>query len=246
MQALMGKTAIVTGASRGIGASIAKALAAAGAGVVVNYAHNQAAAGQVVADIQAQGGEAIAHQADVSQAIEVKALFDAAIDRFGAVHILVNNAGIMINQPLADTTDQDFDRTFAINVRGVFNTLRESARRLANNGRIINLSTTVTRLLLPNYGTYAASKGAVEQLTRVFAKEMGGRGITVNAVSPGPTHTELFAQGKSEEIIQRMAAMSAFGRIGEPGDIAKVVVFLASDEAAWVTGQNIGANGGFA
>lgn len=246
MRPLTGKTAIVTGASRGIGASIAKALAAAGAGMVVNYARNQGAADQVASTIQAEGGEAITYQADVSQAVEVKALFDTAIQRFGAVHILVNNAAIMINQALADTPDADFDRTFAVNVRGVFNTLRESAHRLANDGRIINLSTTVTRLLLPNYGAYAASKGAVEQLTRVFAKEAGRRGITVNVVSPGPTHTELFTRGKSEETIQRLAAMSALGRIAEPDDIARVVVFLASDEAAWITGQNIGANGGFA
>ena len=246
MQGLIGKTAIVTGASRGIGAGIAKALADAGAAVVVNYAHNRAAADAVVSAIQAVGGAAIAHRADVSRAGEVGALFDAAIGRFGAVHVLVNNAGIMINGSLEDTTDADFDRTFDVNVRGVFNTLRESARRLEHGGRIVNLSTTVTRLLLPGYGTYAASKGAVEQLTRVFAREMGPRGITVNSVSPGPTHTELFTQGKSAETIQRLAAMSAFGRIAEPEDIARVVVFLASDEAAWITGQNIGANGGFA
>ena len=246
MQTLTGKTAIITGASRGIGASIAKALAAAGASVVVNYAQNKTSAQQVISTIQSEGGEAIACQADVSQAGEVKALFDTAIQHFGAVHILVNNAAIMINQALADTCDEDFDRTLAVNVRSVFNTLRESAQRLADNGRIINLSTTVTRLLLPNYGAYAASKGAVEQLTRVFAKEIGIRGITVNVVSPGPTHTELFTRDKSEETIQRMAAMSAFGRIAEPEDIARVVVFLASNEAAWITGQNIGANGGFA
>ncbi|HPF57281.1 MAG TPA: SDR family oxidoreductase [Candidatus Competibacteraceae bacterium] len=246
MHNLNGKTAIITGASRGIGASIAKALATAGARVVVNYAQNQIAAHHVISAIQAEGGEAIAYQADVSQAIEVKALFDTAIQHFGDVHILVNNAAIMTNHALVDTTDADFDQTFAINVRGVFNMLRESAHRLANNGRIINLSTTVTRLLLPHYGAYAASKGAVEQLSRVFAKEIGSRGITVNVVSPGPTHTELFTHGKSEETIQRLAAMSAFGRIAEPEDIAQVVVFLASDEAAWITGQNIGANGGFA
>jgi len=246
MQVLKGKAAIVTGASRGIGASIAKALAAAGARVVVNYAQNQIAAHQVVSEIQAAGGEAIAYQADVSRPTEVKALFDNAIQHFGAVHILVNNAAIMINQALADTPDVDFDRTFAVNVRGVFNTLRESAHRLANEGRIINLSTTVTRLLLPDYGAYAASKGAVEQLSRVFSKEIGSRGITVNVVSPGPTHTELFTRGKSEETIERLAEMSAFGRIAEPEDIARVVVFLAGDQAAWISGQNIGANGGFA
>lgn len=152
----------------------------------------------------------------------------------------------MINKPIAETTDEDFDRTFAVNVKGTFNTLREAATKLNDGGRIVNLSSTTTRMMLPTYGTYCATKGAVEQLTRVFSKEVGERNITVNAVSPGPTDTELFNQGKTDEAVEKLASMSAFNRIGEPIDIARVVSFLVSEEAAWVTGQNIGANGGVA
>ncbi len=246
MTSLQDKIAMVTGASRGIGAEIAVALARAGASVVVNYAGNEAAADAVVSKINGLGSEAIPARADVSNSAEVKGLFDAAIARFGQVDILVNNAGIALYKTIKDTSDEEFDRVFAINVKGTFYCLREAATRLSNGGRIINISSSVTRVMLPTYGPYSATKGAVEQLTRVFAKEVGSKGITVNSVSPGPTNTELFAQGKSEELIKRLASMSALGRIGEPDDIAKVVLFLASDEAAWVTGQNIGANGGFA
>jgi 3-oxoacyl-[acyl-carrier protein] reductase len=246
MKTLNGKVAIVTGASRGIGAVVAKALSSAGAKVVVNYAGNQAAADEVVSEIESSGGEALSVRADVGKAREMRSLFDRAIERFGRVHILVNNAGIILYKPIEETTDEEFDRIFGVNVRGVFLALREAAKGLERGGRIINLSSSVTRLLLPNYGAYAATKGAVEQLTRVFAREVGSRGITVNAISPGPTHTELFTQGKTEETIKRLAAMSAFGRIGKPEEIAPVVVFLAGDEAGWITGQNIGVNGGFA
>ncbi|HEY1013345.1 MAG TPA: SDR family oxidoreductase, partial [Herpetosiphonaceae bacterium] len=241
-----GKVAIVTGASRGIGAAIARALAGAGASVVVNYVAQAGAAAEVVASIEAAGGSALAVQADVGTAAAAKTLFDAAISRYGKVDILVNNAGLILYKPLRDTSDEEFDRIFATNVKGVFALLREAAGRLADNGRIINFSTTVTRLILPTYSVYAASKAAVEQLTRIFAKEIGSRGITVNSVSPGPTNTELFADGKSEETIKRLAAQTAFGRIGEPEEITPAVLFLASDEAAWITGQNLGANGGFA
>jgi len=240
------KVAIVTGASRGIGLNIAKALAHAGANVVVNFANDQVGADKAVAQIHADGGNAIAVKADVSKTADVKALFDAAIAKFGKVNILVNNAGIAIYKILKDTTDEDFDRIFDINVRGVFLTLREAATRLEDSGRIINLSSSVTRLMMPAYGTYSATKAAVEQMTRVFAKEVGQRGITVNSLSPGPTNTELFTAGKTEETIKRLASMAALGRIGEPEDIARVVLFLASDEAAWITAQNLGVNGGFA
>lgn len=246
MTSLQDKIAMVTGASRGIGAEIAVALARAGASVVVNYAGNEAAADAVVSRINGLGSEALPARADVSNSAEVKGLFDAAIARFGQVDILVNNAGIALYKTIQDTSDEEFDRVFAINVKGTFYCLREAATRLSNGGRVVNISSSVTRVMLPTYGPYSATKGAVEQLTRVFAKEVGSRGITVNSVSPAPTNTELFAQGKSEELIKRLASMSALGRIGEPDDIAKVVLFLASDEAAWVTGQNIGANGGFA
>ena len=246
MKSLQDKVAIITGASRGIGAEIAKAIAQAGASVIINYTNNRSGADLMVSEIKNLGGNAIPVRADVSNSVEVKALFDAAITHFGKIDILINNAGTAIFKAIQDTSDEELDRIFAINVKGTFYCLRESATRLSNGGRIINISSSVTRLILPTYGAYAATKGAVEQLTRVFAKEVGSRGITVNSISPGPTNTELFLEGKSEETIQRLAAMSALGRIGETEDIAKVVLFLASEEAAWVTGQNIGVNGGIA
>jgi 3-oxoacyl-[acyl-carrier protein] reductase len=246
MSTLKDKIILVTGSSRGIGATIARQLAAAGAKVIVNYAGGKDAAEQVVDSIQQAGGEAIALQADVSKGAAVKALFDAAIAHYGRIDVLVNNAGIMINKLIKDTTDEDFTRQFDINVKGTFNTMREAATRLADKGSIINFSTSVNRIMLPTYGTYVATKAAVEQLTRVFSKEVGARGINVNSVSPGPTNTELFTNGKSEEVIARLASLSAFNRIGEPEDIAKLVVFLASDDAKWINAQNIGANGGMA
>ncbi len=247
MKSLQDKVAIITGASRGIGAGIAKMIAQAGASVVINYTSNHSAADLVVSEIKSLGGNAISVRADVRNSVEVRALFDAAITHFGKIDILINNAGTAIFKAIIqDTSDEEVDHIFAINIKGTFYCLREAATRLSNNGRVINISSSVTRLILPTYGAYAATKGAVEQLTRVFAKEVGSRGITVNSISPGPTNTELFLEGKSEETIQRLASMSALGRIGETEDIAKVVLFLASEEAAWVTGQNIGVNGGIA
>lgn len=246
MSTLKDKIILVTGSSRGIGATIARQLAVAGAKVIVNYAGGKDAAQQVVEDIKQQGGDAIALQADVSKSEEVKALFDAAIAHYGRIDVLVNNAGIMITKLIKDTTDEEFTRQFDINVKGTFNTMREAATRLADKGSIINFSTSVNRIMLPGYGTYVATKAAVEQLTRVFSKEVGARGINVNSVSPGPTNTELFTNGKSEELIARLASLSAFNRIGEPNDIAQVVVFLAGDDAKWISAQNIGVNGGMA
>ena len=246
MTTLKNKVAIVTGSSKGIGAQIAILLAAAGAKTIINYANDDAAANDIVNQIKSAGGEAIAVQADVSDTEQVATLFDTTISEFGKPDILVNSAGIMINKPIAETTDEDFDRTFAVNVKGTFNTLREAATKLNDGGRIVNLSSTTTRMMLPTYGTYCATKGAVEQLTRVFSKEVGARNITVNAVSPGPTDTELFNQGKTDDAVEKLASMSPFNRIGEPIDIARVVSFLVSEEAAWITGQNIGANGGVA
>jgi 3-oxoacyl-[acyl-carrier protein] reductase len=243
---LKDKVAIVTGSSRGIGAQIAETLSESGAKVVINYLNNRAAANQVVARIQSYGGDAIVKKADVGKTDEAKALFDAAIAEFGKVDILINNAGIAIYKVVQDTTDDDFDRIFNINVKGVFNTLRQAATRMENGGRIINVSSTVTRVMLPTYGVYSATKAAIEQLTRVFAKEVGRRGITVNSISPGPTNTDLFTRGKTRETIKQLASMAALGRIGEPEDIARVVLFLVSDQAAWITAQNLGVNGGFA
>ena len=246
MKTLSEKVILVTGASRGIGAAVAQKLAQAGAKVIVNYAGGKEAADQTVEAIKQNGCDAIAIQADVSKTEDVKNMFDAAIAHYGKIDVLVNNAGIMITKLLKDTTDEDFERQFSINVKGTFNTMREAATRLADNGSIINFSSTTTRLMMPTYSTYVASKAAVEQLTRVFAKEVGARGINVNSVSPGPTNTELFTKGKPQEVIDRLASLSAFNRIGEPEDTAKVVVFLAGDDAKWISGQNIGANGGMA
>jgi 3-oxoacyl-[acyl-carrier protein] reductase len=246
MNTLNNKVVLVTGASRGIGAAVAKKIAGEGAKVVINYAGNKEEAGQTVQLIKDAGGDAIALKADVSKASEVTALFDAAIAHYGKIDVLINNAGIMITKLLKDTTDDDFTRQFDINVRGTFNTLREAATKLANNGTIINLSTTLTRVMIPTYGTYVATKGAVEQLTRVFAKEVGARGITVNAVLPGPTNTELFIKGKTQEQIDRLASLNAFNRLGEVDDIAKVIVFLAGGDAKWISGQTIGLNGAMA
>jgi 3-oxoacyl-[acyl-carrier protein] reductase len=243
---LKGKVALVTGASRGIGRAIAERLAQAGASVVVNYASSAGEAKKVVAEIEAKGGKAFAIQADVGRVSEIVRLFDQAIAHFGKLDILVNNAGIAFIKTVSDTTEEDFDHIFAINVKGTFFACQQAATRLAEGGRIINLSTSITARLLPAYGAYAATKGAVEQLTRSLSKEMGARGITVNAVSPGPTETELFLDGRTPEQIDFFAKQSAFGRLGKPADIADVVAFLASDESRWISGQNIRANGALA
>jgi len=246
MSTLNEKVILITGASRGIGATIARRLASAGAKVIVNYAGGKEPAEKLVEEIKSAGGNAIALQADVSQPDQVKNLFDAAIAYYGRIDVLVNNAGILFNTLIKDTKDEDFSRIFDINVKGTFNTMREAATRLADNGSVINFSTSVNRLMLPTYGPYVATKAAVESLSRVFSKEVGARGINVNIVSPGPTNTELFTKGKSQELIDRLASLSAFNRIGEPEDIAKVVEFLASDDAKWISAQNIGVNGGMA
>lgn len=243
---LKGKIIIVTGSSKGIGATVAKMLAKQGASVVINYSANTSEAEKVVNEIVANNGVAIAVKADVGNSESVKKLFDVTIENFGKVDVLINNAGINIYKSIKDTTDEDFNRIFNVNVKGVFNTMREASTRLSDNGRIINISSSVTRLMLPTYGTYSATKSAVEQMTKVFAKEIGFRGITVNSVSPGPVNTDLFTEGKTEEMINRLASMSAFNRIGEPTDIANVISFLVSDNSQWITAQNIGANGGFA
>jgi 3-oxoacyl-[acyl-carrier protein] reductase len=246
MKKLQQKVILVTGSSKGIGAAVARKLAEEGASLIINYAADKEGAEKLIAQLRQNGTEAIALQADVSKAQDVKNMFDAAIAHYGKIDVLVNNAGIMITKLLKDTTDDDFDRQFNVNVKGVFNTLREAATRLADKGSIINFSTTVNRVMLPGYSTYVAAKAAVEQLTRIFAKEIGSRGINVNSVSPGPTNTELFTKGKSEETITRLASLSAFNRLGEPDDIAPLVSFLASDDAKWITAQNIGVNGGMA
>ena len=241
-----GKTAIVTGASRGIGSAIAKRLAAEGIAVIINYAGRKAEADKVVEEIVAAGGRAAALQADVSDPAQVAAMFDQAATLFGGVDILVNNAGVI--QPgltkLADTDDALFDRLVSINLKGTFNTLRVAARQLRPGGRIINFSSSVKGLALPGYSVYAATKAAVETMTLIFAKELRGRGITVNAIAPGPTATKLFLDGKPQEVIDRLSNMAPLGRLGQPQDIAAAVAFLSGPDGAWINGQTVRANGG--
>ncbi|MDB5325264.1 MAG: 3-ketoacyl-ACP reductase [Phycisphaerales bacterium] len=243
---LNNKTAIVTGGSRGIGAGIAQSLGGAGANVIVVYNSNAGEAGKVVSAVTAAGGKAVAVAANVGESAAAKTLFDAAEKHFGKADILVHAAGAILYKKIEDTTDDDFDKLMKLNVYGTFYLLREAAKRLADGGRIITFSSTTTRLMLPTYGPYVATKGAVEQITRVAAKELGGRKITVNAVSPGATATDLFLTGKSQEQIDRNAAMTNFGRLGEVDDMTGLVTFLASDEARWITGQVIACNGGVA
>jgi 3-oxoacyl-[acyl-carrier protein] reductase len=238
------KVAIVTGASRGIGAAIAERLGRDGFTVVVNFAGNAAAADELVARIEAAGGRAVTAQADVADGTAVKAMFDKVEAAFGGVDVLVNNAGIMTLSPLAETDDAQFDRLVDINLKGTFNTLREAAKRMRSGGRIINFSTSVLGLNLPTYGVYVATKAAVEAMTRVLTNEMRGRNITVNAIAPGPTATALFLDGKSPELIERMSKMNPLERLGQPEDIAAAVAFLAGPDGAWINGQTLRANGG--
>jgi 3-oxoacyl-[acyl-carrier protein] reductase len=240
---LKGKVAIITGAGRGIGAVIARRFASEGARVVVNYASSATEAEAVVADIKKVGGEAIAVRGDVSKKQDCIALFDATEKAYGNADILINNAGLILYKLLAAVTEEEYDRLFAVNVKGTFLTCQLAATRLNHKGVIVNFSSSTTALALPTYAAYVSTKGAVEQMSHVFAKEMGSKGIRVNVVSPGPVMTDLFTTGKSEEDIKRMASLSAFNRIGEPIDISNVVTWLCSDEAAWVSGQNIRANG---
>jgi 3-oxoacyl-[acyl-carrier protein] reductase len=238
------RSAIVTGASKGIGAAIASRLAADGIAVVVNYVRGRDAAEAVVSGITSAGGRAIAVGADIAQPSGIAPLFDAAEAAFGGVDILVNNAGIMKLGPIAEIDDQTFDQQIATNVSGVFRGMREAARRMRDGGRIISFSSSVVGLYQPGYGVYAATKAAVEALTHILAKELGRRGITVNAVAPGPVATELFLGDKSAEQVSAIEKMNPLGRLGQPEDIARVIAFLAGPDAGWINGQVIRANGG--
>ena len=238
------RSAIVTGGSKGIGAAIANRLAADGIAVVVNYARGKGAADEVVSRITAAGGRAIAVGADIAQPTGIATLFDAAEAAFGGVDILVNNAGIMKLGPIADIDDQTFEQQVATNLSGVFRGMREAARRMRDGGRIISFSSSVVGLYQPGYGVYAATKAAVEAMTHILAKELGRRGITANAVAPGPVATELFLGDNSAEQVSAIEKMNPLGRLGQPEDIARVVAFLASPDAGWINGQVIRANGG--
>jgi 3-oxoacyl-[acyl-carrier protein] reductase len=238
------KVAIVTGASRGIGAAIAERLAADGLTVVVNYAENAEQAEMLVTKIEANGGTAIAAKADVSDPSAVAHLFRAVEEAFGGIDIVVNNAGIMKLATIAQSDDAFIDRQITVNLKGAFNVLRQAATRVREAGRIISMSSSVVGLSLPRYGVYVATKAAVEGLTRVLANELRGRNITVNAVAPGPTATALFLDGKSPQMIDRLVKMNPMERLGAPVDIANVVAFLAGPDGAWVNGQVLRANGG--
>lgn len=241
---LEGKVGIVTGAATGIGKAIALALGAADARVVVNHLDTPDLADAVVAQISRDGGEALAVAADISQREEFEMLVQAAIDRFGSWDVLVNNAAVALVKPFGEVTEDEFEQSFQVNVKGTFNGCQLALERMADGGRIINISSSTTGLMLPGYGVYDATKGAIEAMTHVIAKEFGRRGITVNAVSPGATETESYRSGKSEAFLASLEAMSAFGRLGRPEEIAAVVAFLASDRGHWITAQNVRVNGG--
>lgn len=241
MSALTEKVAIVTGASRGIGRGIAERLAQDGASVVVNYAKNAEEANKVVAGIKAKGGQAVAVQADVSQVADVRRLFQEVVKAFGRLDILVNNAGIFWAKPLAEVTEDDYDHIFAINAKGPFFAIQEAAKRMADGGRIVNISTGGTQLAFPGIAAYGGTKSALELFTKVAAKELGGRKITVNTVSPGYTETDML----SDPTFRTMGVeASPLKRLGTPKDIADVVAFLVSNEGGWITGDTIQAGGG--
>ncbi|NUU75995.1 SDR family oxidoreductase [Paenibacillus xylanilyticus] len=245
MKKLSGKVAIVTGSSRGIGRSIAEQLAELGADVVINYANSPDKAEQVAEIARQKGVRAITIQADLARKNEVERLFSETINQLGKVDILINNAGIMKTTLLAEVTEEEFDEQFAINVKGTFFACQQALNYMEDKGRIVNFSTSVNGQMFPGYSVYAGTKGAVEQITRQLAKEFGSKQITINAVAPGPVNTELFTVGKTEQQLEGLRKMNAFGRLGEPEDIASVISFLVSPESQWVTGQTLRVNGGF-
>ncbi|MFA0813657.1 SDR family oxidoreductase [Microbulbifer epialgicus] len=240
----MEKVALVTGASRGIGAAIATRLAKDNFTILVNFVGNFNAAKKLVNQIEAAGGKAVTVQADVSDSNAVTRLFESVEATFGGIDAVINSAGIMKLATLAESKEEGFDTMVAVNLKGTFNTMREASKRLRQGGRIINLSSSVVGLYMPTYSIYAATKAAIEAMTQVMSKEMRGRNITVNAVAPGPTATELFLDGKTDEMVNSLANLSPLERLGSPEDIANTVAFLAGEQGGWINGQVIRVNGG--
>lgn len=246
MSKLAGKVAVVTGASKGIGAAIATAFAAEGAAVIVNYASSKAGADTVVSTITAAGGKALAVQADVSKADQAQALIDAAIANFGRLDILVNNSGVYEFAAIETVTEELYRKMFDVNVLGVLLTTGAATPHLGEGGSVINISSVVTSLFPPNSTIYTGSKGAVDAITGVLAKELGGRKIRVNAINPGMVETEgtHSAGFIGTDFESGTVAQTPLGRLGQPDDIAAVAVFLASDDSRWLTGEKISASGG--
>jgi 3-oxoacyl-[acyl-carrier protein] reductase len=248
MGKLQGKVAVVTGASKGIGAGIARALGAAGASVVVNYASDKSGAEKVVAEIKAKGGQAVAVKGDVSKSLDVKHLFEETRKTFGKLDVLVNNAGVYNFAPLENTTEAEYQRQFGTNVLGPLLATREALPLFGSDGgSVINISSIVSRMGIPGSAIYAGTKGALDTITQVMASELGPRKIRVNSINPGMvesegTHAAGFIGGDFQKNIETQAPL---GRIGQPEDVAKVVVFLASDDAGWLTGERISASGGY-